>query len=148
VIAFGEQDPSVAYALRPSAYLLLRDTEGRIATTLSAYGHFLPGGGIDEGESPEQAVVREAREECGFIVGGLTLLCRAVQFVHSRKYNANYEKLCSFFTGKLMGMAQQTEPSHRLVWLHPEEAVQHLSHGSHVYAVQQFLECASTANEA
>ena len=51
---------------RPAAYgIIVRDSS--ILLT-KQYGMFhLPGGGIELGESPEQAVIREVREETGFI---------------------------------------------------------------------------------
>ncbi|WP_084634673.1 NUDIX hydrolase [Propionicicella superfundia] len=53
---------------RPAAYAIVLSTRGVLATEFSEKtavpGMFgLPGGGIDAGESPSQAVVREVREE-------------------------------------------------------------------------------------
>ncbi|HEY6932281.1 MAG TPA: NUDIX domain-containing protein [Marmoricola sp.] len=58
---------------RPAAYALVRRDAEVLLTRISAVGHHsgswtLPGGGIDHGESPRQAVVREAREETGLSV--------------------------------------------------------------------------------
>jgi ADP-ribose pyrophosphatase YjhB (NUDIX family) len=58
---------------RPAAYALVRRDDEVLLTRISAVGHHsgswtLPGGGIDHGESPRQAVVREAREETGLSV--------------------------------------------------------------------------------
>lgn len=55
---------------RVAAYALIRRDETVLLTRISALGHHrgswtLPGGGVDHGESPADAVVREVREECG-----------------------------------------------------------------------------------
>lgn len=55
---------------RLAAYALIRRGEAVLLTRISPRGHHtgswtLPGGGVDHGESPTAAVVREVREECG-----------------------------------------------------------------------------------
>ncbi len=55
---------------RVAAYALVRRGEEVLLTRVSARGFHsgawtLPGGGIEHGESPREAVAREVREECG-----------------------------------------------------------------------------------
>lgn len=53
---------------------ILRDLEGRVVLVRHSYGTpswCLPGGGLARGESPEDAVRRETREEIGCEVTGL-----------------------------------------------------------------------------
>jgi 8-oxo-dGTP diphosphatase len=59
---------------RIAAYGVCRDDEGRIllaraSSSLTLQGRwFLPGGGVDHGESPEESLVREIEEESGLAV--------------------------------------------------------------------------------
>lgn len=60
----GVQQGVVAVIERDGRWLMIRRSEGVIAP---GYWCF-PGGGIEPGESPEQALVREIREEIGLDV--------------------------------------------------------------------------------
>jgi ADP-ribose pyrophosphatase YjhB (NUDIX family) len=60
-----------------AAYGLVRDHDGRVLMVRATVGHrawFLPGGGVEHGEHPEDAMVRETREETGLDVRSLGLL--------------------------------------------------------------------------
>ena len=56
--------------LYPAAGAVILDAQGRILLQEKNFepGWFLPGGGIDPGEHPEQTLVREVAEETGLIV--------------------------------------------------------------------------------
>lgn len=59
-----------ALVVMPSVGAVIHDEAGRIllAQNRDTGGYMLPGGAIDPGESPRQAVVREVREETGLDV--------------------------------------------------------------------------------
>jgi 8-oxo-dGTP diphosphatase len=67
-LVFGVRSEGERWVIRPSAYGLLEDQDGRIAVVRSQDGIFLPGGGIEIGETPQEAIRREALEECGLVV--------------------------------------------------------------------------------
>lgn len=76
---FGDSNTQNAVD-RPAAYALLRTTEG-IAVVRTATGAlFLPGGGMQEGETPEATVLRELLEECRIEAAALGRHVEAVQF--------------------------------------------------------------------
>ena len=64
---------------RPSAYaVVIKD--GRLLTAKHFGRNNLPGGGIELGETPEEAVIRETKEETGIGVANPRFLTAAAQF--------------------------------------------------------------------
>ncbi len=67
---------------RPSVYAVVIDN-GKLLMAVERGKYTLPGGGIDFGEMPEDAVIREAKEETGMDVQNPELLaCRSELFTH------------------------------------------------------------------
>lgn len=58
---------------RPSAYAVIVK-DGAVLTLPAFGGYALPGGGIDLGESIEQGLCREVKEETGLAIGNLRLV--------------------------------------------------------------------------
>jgi 8-oxo-dGTP diphosphatase len=56
---FGTKLPGASYRLRPGVYALVFDELGRVALVHEEGEWYLPGGGIEAGETSEQAL--EAR---------------------------------------------------------------------------------------
>lgn len=72
---------SVVYAERDGKILLLK----RVADAGFGGQWFLPGGAVDPGEGPEDAAIRELREESGLeVVGGLELVGAYLCFLYGR----------------------------------------------------------------
>ena len=59
VPVFGDRRATSQPTPRPSAYVLIADESGRVAVVRTGVGVFLPGGGIESGESPEVAAARK-----------------------------------------------------------------------------------------
>jgi 8-oxo-dGTP diphosphatase len=128
VPTFGRAPDGVAIVPRPSAYAVVRDAAGRVAVVRTPKGLFLPGGGREEGESPEETIVREAREECGLVIEPAGRIGAANEIV--------YEKQGVFVAARPTGPpAGGGEPDHALEWLAPTEAARTLTHASHRWAV-------------
>jgi 8-oxo-dGTP diphosphatase len=143
-LQFGRRIGEQAYPDRPAAFgVAMRD--GRLAavkvTRPGEQPYFdLPGGGIDAGETPQAAVVREFGEETGLIVRAGPVLGLANQFmVKSDGQPAN--NISTLMTVELAGAdaGLKVEDDHELVWLDPLEAVTRLRHESHAWAVALWL---------
>lgn len=101
----------------------------------AARGWFLPGGGIEGDETAEQAVEREAREECGLVIAPRRIVATATEIVHSPAGNAGVDKASVFIDAVIVGRTTPTEADHELLWLDPADAIRRLSHKSHRWAV-------------
>ena len=138
---FGVPEPGVRYLVRPSAYALIGDGEGRVALVRTPEGVYLPGGGIERSETPQQAIVREAIEECGLAVRVGSWSVAAVQFCYSVPEASYFEKHSLFFEAELERFAGgATEADHELFWEPAGSAPDALSHESQAWAVREWME--------
>lgn len=85
--------------------------------------YLVPGGGIEEGETPEKCVIREVEEETGFIVRPVE------QFLVLNEYYEEYRYVSHYFICEVTGEGQMrlTEAEERRgvepEWIPLEEAV-------------------------
>jgi 8-oxo-dGTP diphosphatase len=136
---FGTRPDETTCVIRPSAYALVADEGGRVAVVRSRDGIFLPGGGIEAGETPEDAIQREALEECGLVLELGIAATRAVQFSYSASERTWFEKRSTFIDAAVAGTdPSRLEPGHELMWVDVETATRILSHESHARAVERW----------
>ncbi|MEO1732471.1 MAG: NUDIX hydrolase [Pseudomonadota bacterium] len=117
------------YRQRTGAYAVL-PRHGKLLLTLQRMPEpdlQLPGGGIDPGESPIQALHREVLEETGWRIGQPRRLGAFRRFTFMPEYDLWAEKLCVvFFARPIFQIMAPTEPDHETVWLPPDVAVESL----------------------
>lgn len=143
ILEFGPFDPAAQYRLRPGGYVIVIDEADRVAVLRGKAGVFLPGGGQDEGESPEDAAIREAREEAGFRVVLASCVGVADELVFAGAPWGHFRKRCTFFSAELASgseIAPTTESEGRLEWIEAAVAVDRLSHASQRWALLRHLD--------
>lgn len=134
-LIFGEQIPGKEYRGRRAAYALIFE-QGQVGTVRTQRGHFLPGGGLEGNESPEEAVRRELLEETGYVLTHLRFVGEAVLYEVSDRAGA-LRSLGYFFlaeVGERLHSGQEAD--HELVWLEPARAVELLLMEHQVWAVR------------
>jgi len=133
-VVFSSPTPGLRYKKRPAAYVVIINRGGMVAAVKGTRGYFLPGGGSLPGESPENTVSREVREE---LARGVRIICKLGEAVQYFSADAQHFQMHAiFFTAEFSG-----EPSGRgeceLEWLQMVEAKEVLFHQCHVWAICQ-----------
>ena len=102
---FGRPVPGRDHKPRPGAYGVVFDTEGRLLVVEEFARLYLPGGGLDPGETPEQALHREFAEETGYTAAIESLIGEAREFVADETpgVSAAFNKHCYLYAVRLTG---------------------------------------------
>lgn len=147
MIEFGQKTEGVNYLERPGSYgVAIKD--GKILVEITPKGWFLPGGGMNENETPEDAVAREFMEETGFEVIKSTKIGRIPQYVKMKgadinKFGSEYiVKICNFFNVELGNQVSPTLPdgdTNEARWVPVDEALQNIHHESYKWAIRQVV---------
>lgn len=114
------------YTRRPGAYAVLwRDGRVLLTHQQDPRPEFqLPGGGIDPGESPVQALHREVFEETGWRIAAPRRLGVFRRFTYMPEYDLWAEKLCMVYLAfPVRRLSDPSEPGHSAHWLDPARAV-------------------------
>ncbi len=117
------------YTLRPGAYAIL-PREHKVLLTVQLDLEWevqLPGGGLDPGESPTQALHREVLEETGWRIARPRRLGAFHRFVFMEEYDLWAQKMCMVYVAHpVMQIADPLEQDHRSFWVSMETAIQEI----------------------
>lgn len=114
------------YRARPGAYAILPRRHQVLLTYQAGIHHEfqLPGGGIDPGESPIQALHREVYEETGWRIGRPRFLGAFRRFVFMPEYDLWAEKVCHIYRADpIRKLAEPPEADHSVHWASLEQAM-------------------------
>ena len=116
---FGSKENAIYYD-REGAYIIpIKDT--KIGVVNTPKGYFLLGGGINKGESHEQAIKRECLEEVGYTVNIKQKLCSAETYTNNSKFGY-FHPIQTYYIGELLEKVQQPiENDHELLWIEYEK---------------------------
>ena len=133
---FGSKIEGIYYVDRPGAYAVIENHDQRIAVIETSYGFFLPGGGIDPGESEVEALKREILEEIGFQISVVEVIGSAVEYIKASNEEMYYQIRSKFYKVQLESkIGEGIEGDHRLIWLTHEDVLKQLTRRSQVWAV-------------
>jgi 8-oxo-dGTP diphosphatase len=121
---------SINYTYRPGAYGIIRRGSQVLLSREAGPSReiVLPGGGIDPGESPLQALYREVLEETGWSIRVQRRLGAYRQFRYMPEYDLHACKVCSIYEcvpGRRL--SEPLEVGHQALWLEFDEAIDALA---------------------
>lgn len=124
---YGEPPkPGIRYIDRPGAYGVIVGRDGVLVTeqTRTLVEIQLPGGGIDPGETPVRALIRESWEETGWRIRVRRKLGVYQRFTWMPEYDLWARKICHvYLCAPGLHLGPPAEPGHRALWMPPGQAV-------------------------
>lgn len=81
--------------------IIVRDGKILISHEVNTGYYLIPGGGLEDGETPEQCCVREVLEETGYIVKPIK------QYLTVNEYYGDYHFISHYFICEMLGEEQQ-----------------------------------------
>lgn len=117
------------YRQRTGAYAILpvNDKILTVAQIAEDVEVMLPGGGIDPGESPLQALHREVSEETGWVIARPRRLGAFRRFTFMPEYDLWAEKLCHVYVAHpVYKVTEPIETDHHTILMTPADAIESL----------------------
>lgn len=123
------------YAILPAKRRLLVTHQSRPEPEFQ-----LPGGGIDPGESPLQALHREVFEETGWRIARPRRLGAFRRFTFMPEYDLWAEKLCTIYLAHpVRPLGPPAEAGHTAMWMAAEQAMKILGNPGDRFFVSRML---------
>ena len=126
------------YKERSCVYGVVSNKMGSLLILRVGETYHLPGGGIDSGEDPAAAFIRETREEAGCEITDLQYLGKANQFFSHTKIGP-LNKLGVFYKGRMIKSDSllKVETDHEIFWVTRDESINLLTADFQKWAVKK-----------
>lgn len=141
MISFGQRDDTLEYRKREGAYGIIKNSEGRFLVVKDKDENLhLIGGGIEEGENPIEALLREAIEETGYKIRVKELVGIAEKHWVSPKYpDWSQHNIGFIYECDLLEQVSLPIESEPMLWVTLNDLEKSLFHEHHLYMVKKLL---------
>lgn len=137
---FGEKLPQHTYYPRPGCYAVIPNKINQIAIVEWQGQYFLPGGGIEQGESLRECLHREVKEELGWSVSILKLLGWSNHYCYASDLDQFLFKEGAFYLAqKISNLILPAQAGNHLVWMSIDEAILNLTSFSQQWILKEHL---------
>ena len=126
ILEVGEKLEDRTYDFRKVCFgLVEKNGQFMLVYTHKDRNHSMPGGGIEEGETPEEAIRREFLEEAGYEIESAEELVRVHCFWNWRDGKTGCERYAHIFVVKLKEETKQTplEDWHTRVYVDSKDVI-------------------------
>lgn len=122
---FGESvKKEIKYKIRIGIYGVISIGKKILLTEQDGDEIQLPGGGIDQGEQKNHALVREVREETGWKINPIRLVGTYQRFVFMPEYHLWAQKICHvYYCRGIYPLSKPLEKGHVPILVPPEFAI-------------------------
>lgn len=123
--AIGQPDEAIEYLDRPTVKVVIKKDD----KILLLNDGLLPGGGIDAGESDDEAITRELREELGVTVEDVQEIGTIIQYRNflGKKYVIHGYEATLETAGGMTDPQDEGEVSFAMRWLALEDAIAYVT---------------------
>ena len=138
---FGEKIEGEEYKTREGVYALIQGGSGQIVLVgrVNSDLHELPGGGLEHGETHEEGLVRELREELGWSIKIGDYLGKGTQYTRLSPRGSFYKLEGHFYAAeKLQEIKGKIEEDHEERWLSFKDAVEKVKYDYQRWAIGLF----------
>ena len=137
-IVVGEKDETKKYDFRETCFGIY-EKDGKIAVVYDKNQYSLIGGGIDEGETKEETILREFKEEVGYNIEVVEHLCTIDCFwLAGGKWPM--ESLANIFIINLLDEIEGIDAESKLEFMDLDKVVDMLPLPYHKKAIEYYLE--------
>ncbi|MBX9976316.1 NUDIX hydrolase [Cytobacillus firmus] len=136
---FGNQIKGLDYKIRKGAYAVIFNSENeKVLTVQNQSGHyFLPGGGIEKGESEIECLKREVLEETGYEISNYFFIGNAKSYLPQTKKRPMLSDGYFYLADLGDKIQEPTEEDHVMKWIEIRRLAEVLVHGHHIWAVRE-----------
>ena len=139
---FGEKVEGAEYKVREGVYALIGGEFNQVALVGRVHSdlHELPGGGLEGGETHEEGLIRELKEELGWAIKVGSYLGKGVQYTTLSPRGRYYRLEGHFYIAEKLGEAGgKIEDDHEERWLTFTEAIQKVKYEYQKWAIELFI---------